>query len=257
MGIIEIRDCLTHFKKLGAEAITITGGGEPTMHKDFDRILITAEHRGYKIGMVTNGIEISKGHIDFDLLNQTLTWLRISVFNTQGYYDAEIIAKISEYLTCDIGVSFTITPDVNMTTVIAIDKLAKLTPNITHIRFVTDILTANNVDTMQAMDEVKRVCTSNKGIFQYRNIFTQGSERCLIGQVKPVINVDGYVYPCCGVQYATEEQRTMPERFRMMKWKDYAPGIVFDGSICSKCYYNDYNICLQHMTEELQHKEFI
>jgi len=260
LGIKEIREIIEEFALLGAQAITITGGGEPTIHPDFMNILVACGRFGYKIGMVTNGVMIPKGKFEYDLLNQLLTWLRISVYDPEGDYDTSLIEKIALLLPeVDIGISFTVTDKVNIKIAQAVCDLAAITPNITHIRFVEDILHANEEYLLQAMAMVEKACRdlTTKAIYQYRNIFTRGTEQCLISLLKPLINADGYVYPCCGVQYATSELRTMPEQFRMCKWHEFKYQKAFDGSICRKCYYTKYNDVLSNLIADLDHKEFV
>ena len=80
--------------------------------------------------------------------------------------------------------------------------------------------------------------------------------------LKPVISADGGIYPCCGVQYAQDPPgRDMVELMLMGTlddidriWKDQ---ITFDGSVCTRCYYDDYNSALDLLTMSLSHKEFV
>ena len=94
-----------------------------------------------------------------------------------------------------------------------------------------------------------------KLIFQRRSAYDTGMSPCLLSLLKPVIDVDGSLYPCCGVQYASEDEnelRKMPLSFVMGKWSDY-PLKPFDGKICKKCYYGDYNRVLKGLTTPLRH----
>ena len=47
-------------RKLGAKAITFTGGGEPMIHKDFYEILVTSKKLGFDCGLITNGSIITR-----------------------------------------------------------------------------------------------------------------------------------------------------------------------------------------------------
>ena len=63
--------------KYGTKAITWTGGGEPTVHKDFFRLLNIAYKLGLDNGLLTNG-SLLKEEYDKQLLKQ-LVFLRISM----------------------------------------------------------------------------------------------------------------------------------------------------------------------------------
>ena len=65
---------LIHF---GTKAITWTGGGEPTVHKDFFKILEKSYRLGLDNGLLTNG-SLLKEKYDSQLLKQ-LVFLRISM----------------------------------------------------------------------------------------------------------------------------------------------------------------------------------
>ena len=260
LSIEEIRDIFKEFATLGTEAVTITGGGEPTVHKDFESILVSAIRNGIKCGVVSNGINLVNNSIDMDILNNTLTWLRVSVYNTHESYDARIIEEIGRLLPdVDIGVSFTVAQGTKVEIAKNVCTAAVVTPNVTHVRFVQDILHANDKYNISSMDWIKKNCQTitHKAIFQYRNIFTQGCEQCLISLLKPMIGADGYVYPCCGVQYAGKELRTLPENFRIGKWDTFKYANSFNGSICSRCYYDEYNRVLSNLIQPLHHKEFV
>lgn len=259
LPIQEIQEIYSYFAKLGTASVTITGGGEPTTHPDLEVILSFARQLNIQCGMVSNGILIPEGKFQYDLLNQYLTWLRISVYDN-GKYDKSLISRIALLLPdVDIGISYTVTSNITEKLAYDICTLAEQTPNITHVRFVEDILHSNDEYLLQTMGLLEKRCRgfTKKAIFQYRNIFTRGIKPCLISLLKPIINADGYIYPCCGVQYASNELRTMPEKFKMCHWSEFKYVSAFDGSICSKCYYDKYNQVLDSLTTPLAHGEFV
>jgi GTP 3',8-cyclase len=65
----EVRDC-------GAKAVTFTGGGDPSMHKDFDSIIKFASDLGLDIGLITNGLALKEKH--FENLIPSCMWIRVS-----------------------------------------------------------------------------------------------------------------------------------------------------------------------------------
>ncbi len=92
-------DCINGMKKLGAKAITFTGGGEPMIHKDFYEILIMSKNIGFDCGLITNGSVITEKNAE--LLLKNLNWLRISIsggdkdsyFKVQGKDHFELVCK--------------------------------------------------------------------------------------------------------------------------------------------------------------------
>ena len=71
------------FVRMGVKGLILSGGGEPTMHKDFKSIVKYAYAVGLDIGLITNGV------IYPDVLKY-LTWVRFSL----DTFDKDIYKKI-------------------------------------------------------------------------------------------------------------------------------------------------------------------
>jgi MoaA/NifB/PqqE/SkfB family radical SAM enzyme len=67
---------LNELQEVGVKAITYVGGGEPTLHKDFDEIITRSYEMGFEVGLVTNG-EIIDTKID--LLKKCCKFVRVSL----------------------------------------------------------------------------------------------------------------------------------------------------------------------------------
>lgn len=52
----KILDEMAKFHSLGGKSVTIAGGGDPTVHPDFDEIIGGIHDLDIRIGLVTNGI---------------------------------------------------------------------------------------------------------------------------------------------------------------------------------------------------------
>ena len=65
--------CVTEISMLGVKGITFSGGGEPTVHKDYIKVIAHAKDLGLDVGLITNGVKL-----DCRVLNY-LTWIRFSV----------------------------------------------------------------------------------------------------------------------------------------------------------------------------------
>jgi MoaA/NifB/PqqE/SkfB family radical SAM enzyme len=63
--------------RAGVQSVTFAGGGEPTLHPDFDEIVRAAVNSGLQVGLYTHG-----GHIDAEraaLLKALCTWVYVSL----------------------------------------------------------------------------------------------------------------------------------------------------------------------------------
>lgn len=61
----------------GVKGINYTGGGEPTTHKDFDKIIRLTYKKGFKVGLICNGSMFHRWPMD-ELLPM-FEWIRISL----------------------------------------------------------------------------------------------------------------------------------------------------------------------------------
>ena len=84
-----ITKTLPQLIKYGTKAITWTGGGEPTVHKDFFKLLNLSYRLGLENGLLTNGSLLTE-EFDEQLLKQ-LVFLRISMAggNRKAYHKVQ------------------------------------------------------------------------------------------------------------------------------------------------------------------------
>ena len=257
--------------KYGLRAVTITGGGEPLMHPHISEIIEMFHTEKVKIGIVTNGTLLERIVEQLDVI----TWIRISAtdylkeqlkgINTSlGVYLHNLGNIIDENNKVDWSFSYVLGKE---SLLYLIEKFIRYANEhkFTHFRLVNDIFIA---------DELKHKMTFIKGYmesnyiddslvnYQDRSEWTKGHNPCYLSLLKPVIGADGFVYPCCGTQYALKEpSRDYEPLMRMgsiknlediLKFKWY-----FDGSMCYKCYYGEYNRVLEILMTGLKHKEFV
>jgi len=133
------------------------------------------------------------------------------------------------------------------------------------MRIVNDIFIADELK--EQMNNVKYYLKDNvfdDSIVNYqdRSEWTSGYNPCYLSILKPVIGADGYIYPCCGTQYALENPSRDYEELMRMGHIDNLEDVLlnqwfFDGSICYKCYYGNYNKVLSILMNGLKHKEFV
>jgi radical SAM protein with 4Fe4S-binding SPASM domain len=82
---------LDDFKRLGGKAITFSGGGEPTRHKDFLKIMDHTYNLGLDVGLITNGV-FKESKIDemCKEIGEKCNWVRISLDSTDRQKYKEI-----------------------------------------------------------------------------------------------------------------------------------------------------------------------
>ena len=115
----EAFDVIDQIKEFGIYGITLTGGGEPLVHKDIMKIIPYINSRGLELGLITNGNRLSEEKIHIILEN--CLWMRVSVdaTNKEEYLqehgvkswdqlvdNIKLLGKIKEKYTCSVGVGF-------------------------------------------------------------------------------------------------------------------------------------------------------
>lgn len=248
-------DILSRFSTLGTKAVTITGGGDPLAHPDINQIIELCNSLKIDVGLVTNAVLLDR--LKF---NSPLKWCRISVSSEYSISDRTIdIIKNNQHV--DWAFSYVLVNGKfnNISEVVSLANSLRFT----HVRIVDDIL-----DTLpSSMNLVKQKIKDDNiddslVIYQGRKNYSSGSPKCFSSLIKPNIGPDGNIYPCCGLQYALDKPSfSFDPKFSMGDniekiWEDQK---YFDGSICSKCYYSDYNNLLNVLWESnnIQHNNFI
>lgn len=230
------------------------------MHKDISLILSVLHNHDIKIGLVTNGLLLDKLTAD-DFAK--ITWCRISCCDERKGDDKtfEIIDKATRAgKKVDWAFSYVISQDFDPSNLNRYINFANVY-NFTHVRVVSDLC---NLDSVGEMDNIKNQVTVDDRlvVYQGRKNYDTGQKDCRISLLKPVIGADGKIYPCCGVQYAHEEQDLdMPASMCMGGINDlrdiYENQQHFNGLQCNRCYYKNYNDILSQMIEPTEHLDFV
>lgn len=265
MSLDELKELVDISSSLGTKAYTVTGGGSPCMHKDINKFLQYAKSKNISLGLVDNGLLLNR--LTPKTL-ETLTWARIS-FDDDRKFDTNFLDKMDYAIkngpTVDWAFSYVVSENYDINNIKHIIQYANRN-NFTHVRMVPDLYNVDKVDINGLEKELQLDDSLNldKVIFQQRQSFTHGDKNCLISLLKPLIASDGNVYACCGLQYSEgtpDEKRTYRKNLSMGHFRDL-PKIIsnqkwFDGSICNKCYYKNYNTLLNAMTNKMKHGEFL
>jgi len=245
---------------LGCMSVTITGGGEPLLHKDINNILFYISNLGIKIGLVTNGLCLSK--LTTSSLNR-IDWISISFDDNREFKKLEKVFQDIDFSILDWSFSYVLSSNPNYKNLKDVIEFANR-KEFTHVRIVTDLLDLSNVpDMLSVRNQIQDMGIDDSlVIYQGRKKFTKGKKRCLISLLKPVVDVDGSLYPCCGSQYAMQKPSYQYNGDMRMGGIEEIMDIFdkqryFDGSACVKCYYDNYNYLLEGMIEDVEHREFL
>ncbi len=255
-----ILEAMLRFAHLGCKAVTITGGGEPLMHPNINLLIHSISNGlGIKVGLVSNGTRLRNLGC-----GDSVTWCRISSSDDRepAWDQIEAAVRLNPNINWAFSHVLTSKPDW--------ERLGRLVDfanrhNFTHVRIVADLL---DLDLSSAY--VKSARTYLKGqdiddhlvIYQDRASYVHGRPRCGISLLKPVLGADGGIYPCCGVQYAQDPPgRDLVPEMRMGEIGDiesiWKQQMAFDGSVCGRCYYDDYNMALDMLQSPICHEEFV
>lgn len=247
-------------KNLGTRSVTVTGGGEPLLHPKFIEILEAFHEVDIDVGLVTHGLELNP-----DLPLNKIIWCRISNSDNRkftGEYFKRLSSTVEAIPEVDWAFSHVVSSNPNFDEIQRIIEFANLY-KFTHVRVVADLLDYNNVNL-----EIVKKTMKNRGvddsivIYQGRNNPTHGGP-CYICYLKPVIGADCKVYSCCGCQYSLKTpSRCMPPELCLGSAFDLEKIIKnsnkpFDGSICYRCYYENYNKILEAILVKTEHMNFV
>lgn len=256
----ELMKMMSTFCELGTRSITITGGGEPCMYEKLSDFIYGIFNMKLDMGLVTNGLLLNK--IERFLLY--LTWCRISVSDDRDLDKLfSVIRPLVTKNRIDWAFSYVLTSNFDINQFVKVVEFAN-THSFTHVRLVSDILDLDNIiDIKDVKDFMKdKKIDDSLVIYQDRKAKQKGVKKCRISLLKPVIAPDGFVYPCCGVQYAMKESNCMfPEKMRMCHISDinkyFMQQKTFNGTVCDTCYYTDYNNILDVLVGHYEHINFV
>jgi MoaA/NifB/PqqE/SkfB family radical SAM enzyme len=257
----EIELIMKEAKECGCKAMTISGGGEPTIHPHINEIIEIVRKLGISIGMAANGLNLKR--VKLETLNK-LTWCRISHDDNRSFdspYKSMLSKIINKCPDVDWGFSYVVTANINYKTLKDVIKFSHLN-KFTHVRIISDLLDLENVVEMDEIKKALKGVDDSHVIYQGRKTYTKGYKKCLISLLKPVVNADGKLYGCCGIQYISDNPSLKCDKDLAMGdaldiAKLYEKQQFFDGSVCDRCYYSKYNELLNYMTQDLDHVEFV
>jgi hypothetical protein len=241
-------------------AVTFSGGGEPLLNPDFEKIAEGSVLKGLSLGLVTNGIAMKEWPPQ---VYKLFKWIRISFDGARetlpDLYSPEVFRVAYSFVFREGDEK-----NANLMRLLGMAKLGL----IHHLRIVSDILDKDAGTALKVT--LGSSALPPNVIVQDRSHPEPGRTKCWLPLLKPVVDCDGRVYTCCGAQYALaskENRRGLPHPLCIgNSTQEYIynhinqdPQVPFGGQICSTCFYGGYNRLLAKIRrlEELEYKWFV
>jgi len=254
---LDVEKCLEFIKTLksiGLKAVTITGGGDPTMYHGINVLIQYCNMIGLKIGLITNGI-LLKGKVAQSCLDM-LTWVRISM-NGIDYNKRIDLPDIKGTL----GFSYVINDQTTDAKFETLDGYVKeYRPE--YVRIVPNCQVTIEQQEKNNREYSKLVEKLGKPYFYQAKVFEK-PDHCYFGYTNPFLLHDGWIYPCSSVVLNDDADRQFHEKYRMVHMNmlpDFykMPMKSFCNDSCSHCVFTAQNNILADLVHnDSPHNDFV
>jgi len=257
----ELKEIVDICLALGTQAITLAGGGEPLLHPDINEFLEYCSERKIPVGLVTNGNLLERLK---QKASKAIRWCRISYGDGRNDWDKfkdTVTNTVARFPQIDWGLSYIVTENPNLIAQINVVELANRLM-FTHIRFSPDLYNPEKVDLNEIRTILSALSIDTRLVhYHYKQEISKGNRECRSSLLKPMISADGNIYPCGGIQYETNNTREFKKDKAMGTYRNLSTLIdnqsFFNGSDCTRCYFNNYNSLLKVMVDGLIHPEWV
>lgn len=294
-GVVE--NYLDTLVGLGLKSVILSGGGNPILYKckltgkDFNDAVDMIHGKGLQIGVITNGMPLK----DYDGRNSfrtvrpetldKLTWLRISMSGLD-HKEREVFVPDIDNSKTTLGFSYVYhdiyeekeepnhgkvsTPEEwsgHGIPELGKDRLPWLTDKIgsyvqkhnpTYVRLLPNCLEPLLIaDRCADLQDMADIIDPNIVFVQYKP--PAAPNKCYLGYVHPVLNSDGYVYPCdsCVLNAAAGHKFANP--WRVCRWDEVGElyskpiqSLVDPKKICPGCVFTKTNLLLEEIVNGME-----
>jgi MoaA/NifB/PqqE/SkfB family radical SAM enzyme len=251
----QVKKTLDSFKKLGAKGAELTGGGEPLLHPDINKIIGYAHEIGIKVGICTNGKEL--GRVSSENWDK-VEWVRLGMYGFDQNYIPDL--SVFEDKKVFVGAAY-VWNDSNLDNFL--DMVAFVEKNkiptriaVNAIKSVTDI-----VESMEYVESILNEIPREYAFLSDFNLkISRRNNKCFMHMIKPFVYTDGFVYVCPSAELAEENHSQVNEEFRVCSIEDielsYSKGVSVRKHNCSFCKYSEQNELIEDILTETDHNDF-
>ena len=90
------RDIVMQLRRAGVKSVTWTGGGEPTLHPEFDRIIEYAHVTGMEQGLYTHGGHINRERAELLKRSMTFVYVSLDESNAESFYQSKGVRRFHD-----------------------------------------------------------------------------------------------------------------------------------------------------------------
>ncbi len=221
----------------GLKTVEWTGGGDPTMYGDINRIMSVCNEWGLEQGMITNGIPL-KENIS-PAMRDALKWVRISMNGLDYHKDIDL-----PDIKGTLGFSYCINKMTDLNTWRWLQEYVdKYKP--AYVRIVPDCQATDEEQNKNNAQFSRDIAQLGEPYFYQAKVFKK-PDRCWWGYFKPFLLHDEYVYPCSSVVLNEDSEETFHVKYRWVHVseleKKYEERIAsIPNATCNHCVFNKQN----------------
>ena len=255
-----IKDFVTTLKERGLKAVIITGGGEPTLYPDFNKLINWLNENKLSTALITNGTNDKCGKTKVDTWD-IFSWIRISL----NFMNNKLRPlKIPENLSGKVGMSMVYqnqTPDMFREVADIAEKY-----DARFVRIIPDCCkdTEQIIKEREKLNEIISEIDSKRFFVQDKIPSQAVIPECHQSKLRPFLLPDGTVAPCdcymLNKRKDGEYYKTLPEHFNLASnpqnpssYVDYLDGKFkpkFNPIVdCNGCGFLENNEILQNMID--------
>jgi len=255
----QIKIALDSFRSLGTKSLEMTGGGSSELHPMINKILDYAHEIGYKIGICTNGKDLTTIN-DWGIFE----WVRLNLcFDQQNYkIDMDYLKKF----------------DTKICGSYVFEKTGNKETDLENIQKIIDFSNREKIPTRFAVDVIQEKEGIEEDYNFIKDNMSDNSKYCFVSDfniktkrknnhcymhlIKPFIFPDGWVYSCTTIGYSVENNLNVSNEARLCKIEDI---ISYYGEIeadynkrnCSFCKFTKQNELIEDILAETEHNDFV
>lgn len=274
---------LNEFKAMGVKTLTFSGGGDPLLYPEIDKVMARAHALGLEYGIITNlAMPLNEGKLK--AIRQA-SWVRVSLDaatessyeilhqTPKGHFDLVIenMRKLAGHTF--VGINYLV-QDENYKDIVKGAELAR-DLGVNYIRFAPifddsfgECYKPHWDEIASLMDQATQLSNETLTVFAFKKRFQdlfvndKSYDRCYIQELHPVLGADMKIYTCCNFPYVKDfvvteiGKRSFQEAWLSEERLNYVK--KFDPKKWPSCWYNQQNKFMNYLlADNPQHAKFV